>query len=97
MRSRKMKIVRPIWDGRDHPRYHPASEPLTRKICSGSALNSERDQHTLDPIPLSKSRPRLRERNRIQCVLVPFRSEEHTSELQSPDHLVCRLLLEKKK
>src|SRR5258708_34478427 len=32
-------------------------------------------------------------RNDIQC----GRSEEHTSELQSPDHLVCRLLLEKKK
>src|SRR5258708_31723240 len=31
-------------------------------------------------------------------VLPPLsRSEEHTSELQSPDHLVCRLLLEKKK
>src|SRR5258708_29552277 len=28
---------------------------------------------------------------------VLLRSEEHTSELQSPDHLVCRLLLEKKK
>src|SRR5258708_11809131 len=28
---------------------------------------------------------------------VGLRSEEHTSELQSPDHLVCRLLLEKKK
>src|SRR5258708_11483031 len=28
---------------------------------------------------------------------IPQRSEEHTSELQSPDHLVCRLLLEKKK
>src|SRR5690348_17679543 len=27
----------------------------------------------------------------------PVRSEEHTSELQSPVHLVCRLLLEKKK
>src|SRR5690625_6875262 len=27
----------------------------------------------------------------------PFRSEEHTSELQSRGHLVCRLLLEKKK
>src|SRR5258708_29784254 len=26
-----------------------------------------------------------------------IRSEEHTSELQSPDHLVCRLLIEKKK
>src|SRR5258708_19780499 len=42
-----------------------------------------------------------------QALLQPFRelmrnaglnrSEEHTSELQSPDHLVCRLLLEKKK
>src|SRR5258708_11277530 len=29
--------------------------------------------------------------------VVVLRSEEHTSELQSPDHLVCRLLLEKKK
>src|SRR5947208_176434 len=28
---------------------------------------------------------------------IDARSEEHTSELQSPDHLVCRLLLEKKK
>src|SRR5258708_26871870 len=32
-----------------------------------------------------------------QVTLVLGRSEEHTSELQSPDHLVCRLLLEKKK
>src|SRR5258708_30996871 len=32
----------------------------------------------------------------LWCCLSP-RSEEHTSELQSPDHLVCRLLLEKKK
>src|SRR5258708_25331355 len=31
------------------------------------------------------------------CSAPPPRSEEHTSELQSPDHLVCRLLLEKKK
>src|SRR5215216_1990511 len=35
-------------------------------------------------------RPGRRRRSRA-------RSEEHTSELQSPDHLVCRLLLEKKK
>src|SRR5437879_6824885 len=28
---------------------------------------------------------------------VPYRSEEHTSELQSPMYIVCRLLLEKKK
>src|SRR5258708_26877033 len=31
------------------------------------------------------------------AAIVQKRSEEHTSELQSPDHLVCRLLLEKKK
>src|SRR5258708_39967217 len=33
----------------------------------------------------------------MKPVWPPSRSEEHTSELQSPDHLVCRLLLEKKK
>src|SRR5438552_7023125 len=48
-----------------------------------------------------------RSRRRISCLSCLFsalrircsaaRSEEHTSELQSPDHLVCRLLLEKKK
>src|SRR4051794_41622616 len=36
--------------------------------------------------------PRPRGRTRVSS-----RSEEHTSELQSPVHLVCRLLLEKKK
>src|SRR5258708_18444592 len=33
----------------------------------------------------------------VEVVQNQVRSEEHTSELQSPDHLVCRLLLEKKK
>src|SRR5207244_12034685 len=33
----------------------------------------------------------------VQPTRAPLRSEEHTSELQSPDQLVCRLLLEKKK
>src|SRR5207248_10555843 len=33
----------------------------------------------------------------IPCLSLPSRSEEHTSELQSPYDLVCRLLLEKKK
>src|SRR5207253_7388661 len=40
--------------------------------------------------PSKESRPFL-------VVLALFRSEEHTSELQSRGHLVCRLLLEKKK
>src|SRR5438552_10177569 len=43
------------------------------------------------PIPRSTVRGRGQVRSSAQ------RSEEHTSELQSPDHLVCRLLLEKKK
>src|SRR5258708_21882174 len=37
------------------------------------------------------------DRSTAQSVYGQVRSEEHTSELQSPDHLVCRLLLEKKK
>src|SRR5256885_8214770 len=43
--------------------------------------------------------PRLRADQRFDAVLprAPVRSEEHTSELQSPCNLVCRLLLEKKK
>src|SRR2546422_5845464 len=40
-------------------------------------------------------RPRMKARGAIE--IAPLRSEEHTSELQSRLHLVCRLLLEKKK
>src|SRR5258708_29796001 len=36
-------------------------------------------------------------RTGMTTMVAVLRSEEHTSELQSPDHLVCRLLLEKKK
>src|SRR5258708_37985418 len=39
----------------------------------------------------------LSRRSAGRRALAGQRSEEHTSELQSPDHLVCRLLLEKKK
>src|SRR6185436_12154678 len=54
-----------------------------------------------DALPICISRPRVRA-NSWRCSSIPMaggatRSEEHTSELQSPDHLVCRLLLEKKK
>src|SRR5258708_10135851 len=61
--------------------------------------------------PTSRSRPRASQPGWRACPSCPEaprwrrspyrrsrapRSEEHTSELQSPDHLVCRLLLEKK-
>src|SRR5258708_18116877 len=43
---------------------------------------------------LLECEPQVRPQSRqVWCC----RSEEHTSELQSPDHIVCRLLLEKKK
>src|SRR5258708_29654090 len=47
-------------------------------------VDSDREQHVFTLAVFSLQSPR-------------GRSEEHTSELQSPDHLVCRLLLEKKK
>src|SRR5258708_31652796 len=63
-------------------------------------------------IPISQMIPAVAAGNAVVCKTSDFtpqcgalieklfsdsRSEEHTSELQSPDHLVCRLLLEKKK
>src|SRR5438046_3236290 len=41
--------------------------------------------------------PSRKPRSRINRLITVFRSEEHTSELQSLTNLVCRLLLEKKK
>src|SRR5256885_4225128 len=53
---------------------------------------------------LAQANPERRFPRRIKCdsfaaafAKANFRSEEHTSELQSPCNLVCRLLLEKKK
>src|SRR5690606_39570266 len=46
------------------------------------------------PIQLAKELNLIQERN--EETIQPVRSEEHTSELQSRENLVCRLLLEKK-
>src|SRR2546422_8464926 len=64
------------------------------------------DAHTIGELPRERVRP-LREavelrlevvrQGRIRHLPLHLRSEEHTSELQSRLHLVCRLLLEKKK
>src|SRR5579863_5946898 len=51
-----------------------------------------------DALPISRARPPPPAGPAARsCGPRPGRSEEHTSELQSPVHLVCRLLLEKKK
>src|SRR5690348_18375144 len=72
--------------------------PYTTLFRSGfDAFLGKAHQHNLGPFSVflpAVMRPYSQDdRERSQVV----RSEEHTSELQSPVHLVCRLLLEKKK
>src|SRR5258708_26445242 len=62
----------------------PAGEPLAGGIHRRASGGADWHEHEGPDFDLLRYRPALR-------------SEEHTSELQSPDHLVCRLLLEKKK
>src|SRR5438552_12709242 len=64
----------------------PTLFPYTTLFRSGPSRTDQTDANLLQPRGQSASKIPQR---------VP-RSEEHTSELQSPDHLVCRLLLEKK-
>src|SRR5207253_7524147 len=73
-------------------RFRPLPPPLRRR--SYQATLWCRTQ------PLLSSRTRLcrtRSGRRVHTTSGTSRSEEHTSELQSRGHLVCRLLLEKKK
>src|SRR5690348_18164916 len=70
---------------------------------------ARRQAHRRDPGPAARLRPHRRPdpadphvdttapQHNKKPQLNSLRSEEHTSELQSPVHLVCRLLLEKKK
>src|SRR5207244_5545037 len=75
----------------------PDRSPAARASSTPSASGPARWRRMDD---VSKERPAkapLYPRTWVQRVACPAcgRSEEHTSELQSPDHLVCRLLLEK--
>src|SRR5258708_15282589 len=58
--------------------------------------NREKKDGPLRPPGRVGGRARDLEQEGDSGSVVDRRSEEHTSELQSPDHLVCRLLLEKK-
>src|SRR5205809_6109941 len=61
-------------------------------------FRSQRGHHNQEVVPAGAAYPLLGlTEHRPQPVAVGHRSEEHTSELQSRLHLVCRLLLEKKK
>src|SRR5438876_8548489 len=68
----------------------PISFFIGRNICSNTRTASTRHAK------LVRSPPCRWNGECTQRLLLTWRSEEHTSELQSPVHLVCRLLLEKK-
>src|SRR5690625_5735100 len=76
--------------------YSPCCSPVTKP----SADQEQRHNHVLDVVEVDIQRKAYG-----ACILNEYqvifrqafiRSEEHTSELQSRGHLVCRLLLEKK-
>src|SRR5947208_10087822 len=79
----RQEVVPPVVD--DEDRRHVRADPHERAV-------PERD---LPGVP--REDVEAEERDQIDADDGELRSEEHTSELQSPDHLVCRLLLETKK
>src|ERR1022692_2112948 len=62
-----------------------------------SAVRNPKDRWLMDLILLFIPSTAPLETRCLVHARIPSRSEEHTSELQSPCNLVCRLLLEKKK
>src|SRR5258708_29361027 len=73
--------------------------PYTTLFRSHYADNGTLAGYTAAPgVPLPVRKAALRTTEAVDPPATGiFRSEEHTSELQSPDHFVCLLLLEKKK
>src|SRR3989441_8836517 len=79
-------------------------EELARKLASGRKLRvklgldpTAPDLHLGHTVVINKLRHFQELGHQVQFLIGDFRSEEHTSELQSLAYLVCRLLLEKKK
>src|SRR3989442_10358595 len=68
-------------------------------FVSGDIIRAEAKRRNLTPSRKNIGRImlKIREEEGMGAVAKRLRSEEHTSELQSRPHLVCRLLLEKKK
>src|SRR5207244_7626225 len=83
-----------------HCRGRRAAGPSSRSSQRGHASSKRRRKTAPSSTSKSGATPASTGNCRrmwAQKLWIVPRSEEHTSELQSPDHLVCRLLLEKKK
>src|SRR5258708_15011899 len=71
------------------------TEIYTLSLHDALPISSAYEPDSNLPVGLSTSTSICRVR--VTLLIAFARSEEHTSELQSPDHIVCRLLLDKKK
>src|SRR3712207_7830411 len=67
------------------------SIPLVARLAASTSKRQPKRPRSLILVPTRELA------NQVAAVVDPMRSEEHTSELQSRQYLVCRLLLEKKK
>src|SRR6266487_6696515 len=77
---------------------HAFNHPSTSFFFNDTATTEIYTLSLHDALPISQTAPLCSLRTTAAKPDGPSgRSEEHTSELQSPVHLVCRLLLEKKK
>src|SRR5947208_11417130 len=93
---------RTISTGKLHALPHFHTRPINVVVFHGSQGNSRfevgfplRCFQRLSRPYIAMQHCRWRDNCSTRGTFIPVRSEEHTSELQSPDHLVCRLLLEK--
>src|SRR3712207_8176649 len=83
----------------------PYTTLFRSRVRESLLVRNDRDERALCQCPVPDLAPPRRpeapglargERGKVVVVHVALRSEEHTSELQSRQYLVCRLLLEKK-
>src|SRR5438552_14920235 len=78
------------------PLLLPGPELQVFVRCGVGVAGDQAEPRLLDPRADAVQERELPDRHEDHLLVHEKRSEEHTSELQSPDHLVCRLLLEKK-
>src|SRR5689334_23773819 len=77
-----------------------ASSAWIRGVTASGDTTAQRAGSASNPVGIGRrlTTPHMKPSLKFSdCACLVFRSEEHTSELQSQFHLVCRLLLEKKK
>src|SRR5437762_7049151 len=92
MRSRARPLVFSFFFFNDAPTTEIYTLSLHDALPIYRVLAAARTYQVVDPLI-----PGSRRAGASPCAFAAWRSEEHTSELQSPMYLVCRLLLEKKK